>query len=466
MLPYAVSGRLLLYWQQTPSVQLVSDSSEEAQAGRFRITLATPAPSSAGSVGVLVNYEIFNVSVDPGLGSGYVDDSGAITKISQSPGSLAGTVRIAPGQSSSDVFVVPIDDFVADSFDKSFQVKLSTGAGYLVSSNANENMATVTIVNNDKAGLIIITSGSHALATEGQDAGTFLIALQSQPKNDVTINLSEYSVAGASRQLHASVYPFKAEHVFDASNWFVPQEVSFWALDDNKIEDQYDTQGKPLYTGLHNAQIAYQFISEDTDYDSAGKLADDFTKTIQVVDIMDRPLSSDTASSIDNALTSLQEGVDSLSLPLVGSLEGKTGQGIRKFLSSLVNSISAVSTPSPRKLAKLIADGIGIAQDAVSVEIINGTDVELTFKFSDSYSVFSVPLAADFGLPGLGFKSEGSLDADFSYDAMLDLVFPLNGDIYLNTDPSKTFFDANFTTKLSPGFKLTGGLGFFANGCC
>ena len=442
------------------SVQLVSDSSEEAQAGRFRITLATPAPSSAGSVGVLVNYEIFNVSVDPGLGSGYVDDSGAITKISQSPGSLAGTVRIAPGQSSSDVFVVPIDDFVADSFDKSFQVKLSTGAGYLVSSNANENMATVTIVNNDKAGLIIITSGSHALATEGQDAGTFLIALQSQPKNDVTINLSEYSVAGASRQLHASEYPFKAEHVFDASNWFVPQEVSFWALDDNKIEDQYDTQGKPLYTGLHNAQIAYQFISEDTDYDSVGKLADDFTKTIQVVDIMDRPLSSDTASSIDNALTSLQEGVDSLSLPLVGSLEGKTGQGIRKFLSSLVNSISAVSTPSPRKLAKLIADGIGIAQDAVSVEIINGTDVELTFKFSDSYSVFSVPLAADFGLPGLGFKSEGSLDADFSYDAMLDLVFPLNGDIYLNTDPSKTFFDANFTTKLSPGFKLTGGLGF------
>ena len=440
----------------TATVQLVNNSTEEAQAGSFRIALSSPAPSSAGSDGVVVSYQISSVSVDPK--AGYSSDNSTISKITQSPSSVTGSVRIAPGKSSSDVFVVPIDDFLADSFDKSFQVKLASGNGYVVSANGSENTTTVKIINNDKAGLVIITSGDRALVTEGSGTGQFQIALLSQPGGDVTIDLSEYLSNGAIRQLGDSKAGYTGKYKFTSGNWYIPQVVSFTGWDDNKIEDG---TGSLVNTGLHGTQLKYQLTSSDSDYNSASHPGDNahFSNTIQAVDVMDRPLPTTTSTSINSSLTSLQEGIDSLSLPMVGSLNGKTGEGIRKFLSKLVNSISAAGAPTPKKLQKLIADGIGISQDAVTVSM-KGTDVEVSFNFKDKYTVFSVPLDANFGMPGLGFKSEGSLDAYFNYDAMVGMVFPLSGDIYLNTDPTKTYFKANYSTNLSDDFKLTGGLGF------
>ena len=440
----------------TATVQLVNNSTEEAQAGSFRISLSSPAPSSAGSDGVVVSYQISSVSVDPK--AGYSSDNSTISKITQSPSSVTGSVRIAPGKSSSDVFVVPIDDFLADSFDKSFQVKLASGNGYVVSANGSENTTTVKIINNDKAGLVVITSGDRALVTEGTGTGQFQIALLSQPGGDVTIDLSEYLPNGAIRQLGDSKAGYTGQYKFTSGNWYIPQVVSFTGWDDNKIEDG---TGSLVNTGLHSAQLKYQLTSSDSDYNSASHSGDSahFSNTIQTVDVMDRPLPTTTSTSINSSLTSLQEGIDSLSLPMVGSLNGKTGEGIRKFLSKLVNSISAAGAPTPKKLQKLIADGIGISQDAVAVSM-KGTDVEVSFNFKDKYTVFSVPLDANFGMPGLGFMSEGSLDAYFNYDAMVDMVFPLSGDIYLNTDPTKTYFKANYSTNLSDDFKLTGGLGF------
>ena len=48
----------------TASIIPVSDSSEEAEPGRFRIELSEPAPSSAGSNGVLVQYSITDLQLD------------------------------------------------------------------------------------------------------------------------------------------------------------------------------------------------------------------------------------------------------------------------------------------------------------------------------------------------------------------------------------------------------------------
>ena len=50
-----------------PYVSLIpiSDSSEEAEPGSFRIELSEPAPSSEGANGIVVNYEITNVDFDP-----------------------------------------------------------------------------------------------------------------------------------------------------------------------------------------------------------------------------------------------------------------------------------------------------------------------------------------------------------------------------------------------------------------
>ncbi|NBO66924.1 MAG: hypothetical protein EBU88_19120, partial [Acidobacteria bacterium] len=69
-------------------ITLISDSTEEAKPGRFTIELANPAPASAGSNGIQVNYQITAVSLDPGLE--YQNDSSSINKITQSPGATTG----------------------------------------------------------------------------------------------------------------------------------------------------------------------------------------------------------------------------------------------------------------------------------------------------------------------------------------------------------------------------------------
>ncbi|MFM7130494.1 MAG: hypothetical protein ACKO0V_14185, partial [bacterium] len=233
-----------------------------------------------------------------------------------------------------------------------------------------------------------------------------------------------------------------------------------------------DGTGNYLNTGIHGAELYYTFSSSDTNYNSASHSGESsyFTNFVQKVDVLDYELSDKTASSLQSSLSSLQEGVDSLSLPIVGTLSGKTGQGLRKFILNLSNSIRQVGTPTPKKLGKLIsreiASALGVSEDKVTVTLqmkdITGSNaaVVVGFRFADQYDVLSVPLAADFGLPGLGFKTKGSFDASFSYDAALELVFPRSGDVYLNTAADKTYIQANFNAGLSDNFSLTGGLGF------
>ncbi|QVL52883.1 MAG: hypothetical protein KFB97_16250 [Cyanobium sp. M30B3] len=449
-------------------ITLISDSSEDAKPGRFRIELTNPAPNSAGSTGIQVSYGISALSLDPGLG--YPPTPSSINKITQSPGSTSGQVRIAPGHSSSDVIVVPIDDFVADTVNKTFTVQLTAGEGYSLSNDAVSNSATVQIINNDVAGVVLFTSGERVLVKETGESATYQLALLSQPTDNVTVKLSELIPSGASRQLGTISEAYEKTYTFTPSNWYTPQQISVWAYDDAKIEDG---TGDNQFTGIHAAQLSYNFSSNDSAYNSASHSTDSshFTNMVQAVDVLDFELPAETADALQSSLTSLQEGVDSLSLPIVGSLDGKAGDGLRKFITNLANSIRQIGTPTPSKLSKLlskeIADALGIPESAVTVSLaMQGTSaVVVSFQFSDSYDIFSVPLAADFGLPGLGFQSEGTLDAYFSYDAGLELIFPRSGDIYLNTnnDPDegrKTFLNAEFNTSLSPDFNLTGGLGF------
>ena len=444
-------------------ITLVSDSTEEAKPGRFQIQLTNAAPQSAGSDGIVVNYQITAVSLDPGLG--YPATSSSISKITQSPGLTTGQVRIAPGQMSSDVLVVPIDDFLADTTNKTFTVQLTAGDDYTLSNDSGSNSATVKIINNDVAGLLLFTSGERVLIKEDGDTATYQVALLSQPTADVVVTITEQIPSGASRQLGTNGTAYTHTYTFTPSNWYTPHQVSVQAYDDAQIEDG---TGSNQFTGIHAAQLKYSFTSDDTAYNSGSHSSDTshFTNTVQAVDVLDYELSSQTSDALHSSLTSLQEGIDSLSLPIVGSLDGKAGGGLRKFITNLVNSVRQIGTPTPKKLSKLlskeIADGLGIPESAVTVSLaMQGTSaVVVSFRFADNYDIFSIPLAADFGLPGLGMQSEGRLDAYFEYDAGLELVFPRAGDVYLNTASDKTYLNAEFNTSLSSDFKLTGGLGF------
>lgn len=451
---------------------LVSDSSEEAKPGRFQIQLEAPAPQSAGSSGVLVNYTITQVNLDPGLGYGSTAQE-SISKITQSPGAISGQVRIAPGETSSDLIVVPIDDTISDSINKSFTVQLQSGEGYTLSDDSASNSASVQIINNDKPGIALLTTGDKILLKETGQSASYQLALLSQPKANVSVTISEQLLSDGNRQLGSSSTPFSKQIQFTPDNWYQPIQINLQAYDDGRIEDG---SGDKQFTGIHGAQLKYSFSSADPDYDSSGNAGDHFTNLVQDVDVLDYELPAETANALQSSLTSLQEGIDSLSLPIVGSLDGKAGAGLRKFITSLANSVRQIGTPTPNKLGKLlsqeIAGALSIPESAVKVQLdmlgtaLEPTGVAVSFTFADSYDIVSVPLAADFGLPGLGFQSQGSLDAKFNYDAALKLVFPRTGEIYLDTaiDPknntANTHLSAKFSTSLSDDFSLTGGLGF------
>lgn len=450
----------------TATLELVSDGKEEGRPGRFRIRLSEAAPASAGSKGVLVNYRVTAVGLDSALPYGS-DVAGRLDKIVQTPDGVNGTVRIAPGQSVSDVLVVPIDDFLADRTNKSVSVQLTAGDGYAVAGDSTATSATVQIVNNDVAGMLVMTSGERLLVKESGATATYQLALLSEPRGDVMVTINEKVAAAASRQLGTSTTPYATTVTFTRSNWFTPQQISVRAYDDLKIED--GSVGT-AFTGIHSAELSYHFSSSaDSDYDTASQTSGHFTHTVQRVDVLDFELSHTTATAMQAALTSLQEGIDSLALPIVGSLDGKTGEGLRKFITNLANSIRVVGTPTPAKLSGLIsreiASAIGVPEQAVRVEVSmkdatsGNPAVVVRFGCADEYTVSSVPLAADFGLPGLGLQTEGSFDAAFSYEAGLELVFPRSGDIYLNTGSAQTFVRADFNAGLTDAFRLTGGMG-------
>ena len=449
----------------TATLEIVSDGNEEGRPGRFRIRLSEAAPASAGSKGVLVNYRVTAVGLDSALPYGS-DVAGRKDKIVQSPAGISGTVRIAPGQSVSDVLVVPIDDFLADRINKSISVQLTSGDGYAVAADSAATNATVQIINNDVAGMLVMTSGERILVKESGATATYQVALLSEPRGDVTVTISEKVATGGSRQLGTSTTPYATTVTFTRGNWFTPQQISVRAYDDLKIEDG---SGATAFTGIHPAELSYHFSSDDADYDTARNTSGHFTNTVQRVDVLDFELSDTTATAMQAALTSLQEGIDSLALPIVGSLDGKTGQGLRKFITNLANSIRQVSTPPPKKLSRLIsreiASALGVPEQAVRVEVSmkdvtsGNPAVVVRFSFADEYTVYRVPLAADFGLPGLGFQTEGSFDAAFNYEAGLELVFPRSGDIYLNTGSEQTFVRANFNAGLTDEFRLNGGMG-------
>ena len=461
--------------QPTATLETISDSTENEKPGRFRIALSSPAPRSAGSKGVVVNYTISDVKVSQSLG--HPSGLKSIERITQSPGAVHGKVRIAPGKRHSDVLVVPIDDFAEDKDqDKNFTVSLKQGSGYSINPKDPSNSATVHIIDNDEAGMMIFLSGDTLRTSEGDKAGEFNIGLLSQPSANVTITLTEEKLNGIQQLGKKAGHNFQRKLTFTPDNWFTPQRVNIPAFDDFTIEDEsqngnlvtYGKDGRPrggtpLHTGIHPARLRYDFKSKDTSYNSRSQGNGHFTKTRQDVDVVDHMLSGKTANTLQNALTNFQEGIDSLALPIVGSLEGKTGGGIRKFIVNLGNQIRGVNTPTPARLGQIITDEINdaIGKDIADVHLrMDGTEaVEVDFSFADDYDVPNIPLDAKFGIPGLGLQSRGHIDADFAYEANLAFRFPRDGEPLLVTKPDQSSVDVSFRSELSDDFKLSGGLG-------
>ncbi len=432
-------------------VQLSEATAENGKPASWRLVSNAPIPTSWGSTGLVVGYGVSNALSSANL-DGTTTESVSINSMVQGLNS-SGTIRIAPGQTTSNAFVMPIDDFTVDGVDKTFQLNLQAGSGYNLDPSAST--ATITIKDDDVAGIMIVQAGERTMAVEGASASQFQVCLLSQPSSTVTLQLSDISTV-ASGQSGTPISQLTVNNptlTFTKDNWNVLQVVNVLANDDNRIEDGTGTR---LNTGIHTGQIQYSFTSNDTNYASAGKATNHFTNTTQAIDILDRPLDPATDQGLDQALTSLMDGLNALSLPMVGNLKGKVGLGFNEFLDKLIDSIRTTPQLTSKKLEKLLTDAIGVG---ITVNMsMDSQELAISFGIEDEYALYSIPLAADFGIPAFGFQTNGEIDGTFSYSAVLRMGIDKQKGFYLDT--ANTTFTADYNTGLSDDFSLTGGLGY------
>ena len=205
---------------------------------------------------------------------------------SQIPGALTGKVWIAPGEQTSDVIVVPIDDAVTDSPGKSFVVSIADGDEYTASTT--DQSARVQITNDDTAGVVIQSTGK-LMASEGiigdpdaVVAGTFDISLLSQPLNPVTITFTTDDADNASMALKTGSTPGYASDAstsisadadspfsiqFTSDNWMTPGGKPY-AINDSEIVST--NGGKADLTDLtYSGSCDYVYLNTPGDVTSA-----------------------------------------------------------------------------------------------------------------------------------------------------------------------------------------------------
>ncbi|WP_413441978.1 PA14 domain-containing protein [Synechococcus sp. MIT S1220] len=228
----------------TASIVPIENTQEDGDPGKFRVELSNPAPSSSGSDGIVVQYTVSTSSLSN------TSSPNTFAENAQFP-NTTGEVRIAPGQTSSDVFVIPIDDRKTND-DRSFTVELvepnvasGTDANYQLDPNSGRNTATMKIINDDVAGFYIMHSGVEISAQEGGQDAAYFIGLTAQPENDVIVEIDEYRLpqprSGAANDTSTTVQQIDSIQsstiTFAPDKWFQPQTITVKAFDDNIIED-------------------------------------------------------------------------------------------------------------------------------------------------------------------------------------------------------------------------------------
>ncbi|MBV6626937.1 MAG: DUF4347 domain-containing protein [Rivularia sp. (in: Bacteria)] len=226
--------------------------------------------------------------------------------------------------------------------------------------------------------------------------------------------------------------------------WFELQTVAITGTDEGIAEPG-------LY---HESAITYQVVSKDADYNNI------FVPQ-QRIDVVDRVLNAETtAQSVREGLTSLQKSLDNLSVPIVGSLKGKTPDLIGKVSDKLVTAISGQQNLSGNRLKSIIEGALStIGLDFIKVKVdMNEDDINISLNIKKKYNIFELSLDAGLGLDalGIGFKTEGKIKSDFSFD--VGLGFGLHKDFGFYIDTNKTKVNATIKLNLD-NFKGQGNLG-------
>ena len=503
----------------TASIEFVNDGTEGAEPGKFRVKLSDPAPSAAGSNGIVVNY---NVQL--------LDENGQLNPPITAYTECYGLCTNSTWQSQSEVFVVPIDDLEAAP-GVSYKINLLNSSATGKTDNkyqlgtgnqAVNNSVTVKIINNDIAGFTLVYQGDNISVEENGKNTEFYLMLNSQPKDNVIVDLSEQKLqhnGTAVQQLIGTSQgnEFNVSETFTRNDWFVPRSITLGALQDYILEDgelllsgqvneelklvTYGNTGNPITdndnvkgtiqnNGIHPAAIQFKFTSDDPCYSSTlistctTEQDPSFVQHSQNIRVLDETLPEEAKGVIKTSFISLKNQVNDIDLPMIGKSDQKTGENIYSLIHGLTDKLIDSSAITPAAIKELLTQELvehlgmtAVPSDptkqlvAVTLDKMSPTkDINIVLNLDSTETNFDIPLDANLGNPSLGIYSEGILNTNLDISGQLSIVVPLtSGSLpYLKTGESTvnneiirdTYLKAEITSALSDDFKLTGGLGF------
>ena len=122
---------------------------------------------------------------------------------------------------------------------------------------------TLTITDDEVAGVSVVESGGDTAVEEGGSTDTYSVALDAEPASDVQIILVPDMQLGVDSTLLT----------FTAANWNVPQVVTVSAIDDGVIE------------GPHSGSITHSAVGSGYDGVAIASVVADITDSDQIADI-------------------------------------------------------------------------------------------------------------------------------------------------------------------------------------
>jgi len=407
---------------------------------------------------------------------------------------------------------------------ESVSVFLDTGDEYKLSDAV---AASAIVQDNDKPGIRIVEIEDPMVVNEdGTTTTEFYVSLLSQPETDVTIDLSGVSTTQnlivdsvddssttdvylklandasvSSLLLKAGTYDIGSNTVTVASDTFINDEAVLVALNSNSnvktgdilaySYDELDLEnGSEELTFTSDNWYELQTVNvkgiddnvvETGDYHTSAieySITDDSDSTYtdleiapQTINIIDRTFDPEqTAESFSEGFLALQDSIDNVTLPIVGSLSDVSPSFLKDFLDNLVEQVKATDELTAESLSEAFNTSFNhalgesdfssdLATPEFAITNLSSDNIEFSLGITGTVDE-SIALDGDLGLPALGIaiESDGSLDLGFEY--ALELAFGINQEdgLYINTED--TSFGVGAGMELSEDFVATGNLGF------
>jgi hypothetical protein len=229
-----------------PTISIADQSSSEATAMLFTVSLSAPSPLPVSVQWTTV----------PGSATSGVDYQVA-----------GGTLSFPTNTTTKTLSISIINDQLTEP-DETFQILLSNPSG----ANPGNMLATGTILDDDAPG-ITVTPTAGLVTTESAGKATFKVKLNTQPTANVTVSLA------SSDTSEGTVSP--AALTFTPSNWNTTQTVTVTGVDDFDIDGDIlyridvtaITTVDPTYAHLDPPWPTVSVTNRDNDTLGPGKIA-------------------------------------------------------------------------------------------------------------------------------------------------------------------------------------------------